>query len=69
MKYPQMTRKQSRKPNKRHRDIVADAAALSVTRQHLLAVLTYRRDSKPLLKRYRELQRRKRAPRQLEAAA
>lgn len=35
--------------------ICADADALGVTRQHLQAVLTGKRESKPLLARYRAL--------------
>ncbi len=42
---------------KRHIGMVADSAALGVSRFHLWAVLTRRRESKPLLARYRDLKR------------
>jgi hypothetical protein len=48
----------TRKPKRRKRftGIVAAAEMLQVSRQHLYAVLTHRRVSKQLLKRYRALQ-------------
>jgi hypothetical protein len=48
-------RKRPAKLGKRHKGIVADAAELSVTRQHLFAVLTKRRSSPTLMARYRAL--------------
>lgn len=43
---------------KRFKGICADAIALNVTRVHLWKVLTGRRESKPLLARYRNWKRR-----------
>ncbi len=43
------------------RGLVADAAALEVTPGHLWQVLSKRRDSKKLSRRYRDLQRAKRS--------
>ena len=49
-------RKSKPKRQVRHRGIVRAAAALGVTRQHLYLVLEHRRDSKPLLRRFRDYQ-------------
>lgn len=49
------TKPKSAWARKRHVGMVADACALKVSRFHLWAVLTNRRESKPLLARYRAL--------------
>ena len=53
-----MTTNHKRKQKSRIRNgITRDAKELGVTRQHLWAVVTHRRESKPLLGRYRALKR------------
>ena len=51
------TRAAKKNRPKRFKGICADAIALNVTRVHLWQVLTGRRESKPLLKEYRELKK------------
>lgn len=53
----------------KYKGISEDAAALGVTRVHLWKVLEGDRDSKPLMRRYRELKRQQKAAKLLSIAA
>ena len=55
MTIAKLTGKQSTKGKARIRGIGADAETLGVSRQHLWAVLTERRTSRPLLARFEAL--------------
>lgn len=52
--------KKARKRAPKIRGMVADAEALGVCRTHLWRVLTGQRESRSLMRRYQELQERKR---------